>query len=83
MSSATHLYFDHPHEADPDDRGQYWATDYSDTHKVFNYMPLKLFDNMDYDVDASFKPLRKYSMCKKIKCPTLKKPQNIIGNVNL
>ena len=34
LSHATHLYFDHPHEPDPRERGYYWATRFASTEKV-------------------------------------------------
>ncbi len=37
LSAATHLYFDHPSEPDPDERGFYWATRYTDMHKTFSF----------------------------------------------
>ena len=39
MTQATHLYFDHPYEPDPEERGYYWATRYTDTRKAFGFMP--------------------------------------------
>ncbi|XP_078382339.1 beta-hexosaminidase-like [Oculina patagonica] len=33
------LYLDHPYEPDFEERGLYWATDYTDTQKVFEYSP--------------------------------------------
>ena len=34
LGHATHLYFDHPQEPDPEDRGLYWATRFSDTKRL-------------------------------------------------
>ncbi|WP_438862410.1 family 20 glycosylhydrolase [Neptunicella sp.] len=45
LSSATHLYFDHPNEASPFERGYHWATRYSDLYKVFSYTPDDLYAN--------------------------------------
>jgi hexosaminidase len=47
ISSATHLYFDHPHEASASERGYHWATRYSDFTKVFGFMPDNLYANAD------------------------------------
>jgi len=47
LSPATHLYFDHPYEANPEERGYYWATRYSDNAKVFGFMPDNLYANAD------------------------------------
>ncbi|KAK3722061.1 hypothetical protein QZH41_007366 [Actinostola sp. cb2023] len=35
MTQATHLYFDHPQEPDPEERGYYWATRFTDTPTGF------------------------------------------------
>lgn len=47
ISASTHLYFDHPHEANADERGYHWATRYSDIEKVFGFMPDNLYANAD------------------------------------
>lgn len=39
FAHASHLYFDHPQEPDPEERGFFWAARYSDTRKVFGYVP--------------------------------------------
>ncbi|MBX2885845.1 MAG: carbohydate-binding domain-containing protein [Granulosicoccus sp.] len=44
------LYFDHPYEADPKERGYYWATRYTDTRKVFSFMPSNLPQNAETSV---------------------------------
>ncbi len=80
MSSATHLYFDTPQEPDSEERGLLWATDYTDTYKVFSYMPYKLYDNIDYDHDGLTSNMTKDMMCHtEITCTELTKTQNIIG----
>jgi hexosaminidase len=33
------LYFDHPYQADPKERGYYWATRYTDVRKLFSFIP--------------------------------------------
>ena len=48
MSHATHLYFDHPYEPDPDERGLYWAPRFIDSYKTFGFMPDNLYENIDY-----------------------------------
>ncbi|WP_232522256.1 family 20 glycosylhydrolase [Marinimicrobium alkaliphilum] len=45
LSPATHLYFDHPHEANPHERGYYWAARYTDVAKVFGFLPDDLYAN--------------------------------------
>lgn len=47
ISGATHLYFDHPHEASAGERGYHWATRYTDINKVFSFMPDNLYANAD------------------------------------
>lgn len=49
MTQASHLYFDHPYEPDPEERGIYWATRYTDTRKAFGFMPEHLFENLEAD----------------------------------
>ena len=49
MTQATHLYFDHPYEPDPEERGLYWATRYTDTRKAFGFMPEHLYENLETD----------------------------------
>lgn len=77
LSSATHLYFDHPHEAHPDERGYYWATRFTGLDKVFGFRPDDLYANADTTrngepitdlVALTGKPLTK-----------LTKPENILG----
>ncbi|VUD66740.1 Chitobiase [Thalassocella blandensis] len=47
LSSATHLYFDHPYETHPEDRGYHWATRFIDLKKLFAFMPDDLYLNAD------------------------------------
>ena len=49
MTQASHLYFDHPYEPDPEERGIYWATRYTDTRKAFGFMPEHLYDSLETD----------------------------------
>lgn len=50
MAPGTHLYFDHPHEPDPEERGLYWACRFIDTHKVFSFAPDDLLSNADVKI---------------------------------
>ena len=50
ISYASHLYFDHPQEPDPEERGLYWAVRYTDTEKVFKLQPGDLFSNIDVNL---------------------------------
>ena len=77
LSHGTHLYFDHPQEAHPEERGYYWATRYSDSARVFGYMPDHLYANADKtregEVITDLEALVGRAM------PALEKPENIIG----
>lgn len=79
MSHATHLYFDHPHEPDPEERGLYWATRFTNTRKTFSFMPDSMYDNID--VKRSGEPLTAKDVCGAdfSKCVPLLKEENIIG----
>ena len=81
MSQATHLYFDHPYEPDPEERGLYWAARYTDTRKTFGFLPDALYENID--VKRSGEPLSKEDVCgaNMSKCDPLLKPENIIGKI--
>ncbi|KAK3094852.1 hypothetical protein FSP39_007074 [Pinctada imbricata] len=76
LSHATHLYFDHPYEPDPEERGYYWATRFTDTKKTFGYIPDNIYANADKD--RSGKPLTQDQICKE-QCLVLQKPENIAG----
>lgn len=79
MSQATHLYFDHPYEPDPEERGFYWATRYTDTAKTFSFQPDSLYRNID--TNRSGQKLTLADVCGPDgkKCVQLQKPGNIIG----
>ncbi|KAL3885016.1 hypothetical protein ACJMK2_025115 [Sinanodonta woodiana] len=79
VSLVTHLYFDHPYEPDPEERGQYWATRFTDTKKTFGFMPDRIYENID--VDRSGKPLTKADVCGELmeKCDRLNRSENILG----
>ncbi|XP_069102366.1 uncharacterized protein [Argopecten irradians] len=79
LSHVTHLYFDHPYEPDPEERGLYWGPRFTDTLKTFGYVTSDLYKNID--VRRSGKPITKAEVCKQHNkgCPPLQKPENIIG----
>ncbi|CAG2208070.1 HEXA_B [Mytilus edulis] len=79
MSHATHLYFDHPYEPDPEERGLYWAPRFTDSYKSFRFLPDNLYENID--VTRMGVPLSKSEVCgaNNKKCPALQKPENIAG----
>ena len=78
LGHATHVYFDMPYEPDPEERGYYWATRYTNTKKTFGYMPDSVYDNAKEDRFG--KPLSKEKLCKeRNSCPPLVKKSNIVG----
>ncbi|XP_045212514.2 uncharacterized protein LOC123563659 [Mercenaria mercenaria] len=79
LGPATVLYFDHPQEPDPEERGLYWATRFTDTLEVLKFMPDSLYDNIFEE--RSGKPITKIDICGRNfeKCETLQKKENIIG----
>ena len=78
MNQATHLYFDHPYEPDPEERGYYWATRYTDTRKTFGFMPDDVYGNIQEK--RSGEKLSRDSFCAEPDtCTSLTKPENIAG----
>lgn len=78
MAQATHLYFDHPYEPDPEERGFYWATRFTDTLKVFGFMPDDLYANIK--VERTGAPLAREEFCKtQDACPDLMHKGNVVG----
>lgn len=47
LSSPDFIYLDHPYEPDSEERGKYWATRYTDTRKIFGFMPEDLYEDID------------------------------------
>ena len=79
MTQATHLYFDHPYEPDPEERGYYWAPRFIDTRKTFGFMPDDLYANADFTRMGD--PI--VDLCENMykgKCVPLRKPENIAGD---
>jgi hexosaminidase len=63
LTSPDFLYLDHPHEADPKERGYYWATRFTSVRKLFGYISGNLpanskltKDRMGGDYQAVFDP---------------------------
>jgi len=77
LSHASHLYFDHPYEPDPEERGYYWATRRTDTRKTFMYQPDDIYANLDVTLMGAEQDLNE--ICEEFECPELEKPENIIG----
>ncbi|HEY7886073.1 MAG TPA: family 20 glycosylhydrolase [Cellvibrionaceae bacterium] len=77
LSHATHLYFDHPHEAHPAERGYYWAARYTDVAKVFGYMPDHLYANASETREGE--PINDLEVLLGRELTPLKAPENILG----
>ncbi|MCF6434936.1 family 20 glycosylhydrolase [Pseudoalteromonas sp. MMG022] len=77
LSHGTHLYFDHPYEAHPQERGYYWATRYIDTKKTFSYMPDDVYGNADFT--RTREPIVNLEALVGRELPPLEKPENIVG----
>ncbi len=77
LSHGTHLYFDHPHEAHPEERGYYWAARYTDAAKVFAYTPAHIYANADKTRAGAVIDDLEALLGRAL--PELKKPDNIIG----
>jgi hexosaminidase len=77
LSSATHLYFDHPHEANPEERGYYWAARYTDAAKVFGFMPDNFYANADRTRDGAV--IDNLDALVGRELPSLEKPENLRG----
>ncbi|MBU1620255.1 MAG: carbohydate-binding domain-containing protein [Gammaproteobacteria bacterium] len=77
LSHGTHLYFDHPYEAHPEERGYYWAARFTDVAKVFGYMPDHLYANADKTREG--KVIENLEVLLGQELPALEKPENILG----
>ena len=81
LSLATHLYFDIAQEPSSEERGFYWSERYTDTRKVFEFMPGNLYSG-DYEKPSGEKKTR-VEICghEDQDCPDLQKEfkQNIAG----
>ncbi|XP_046350297.2 uncharacterized protein LOC124131228 [Haliotis rufescens] len=79
LAHVTHLYFDHPYEPDPEERGYYWGPRFTDTWKTFGYMPDNVYENVD--VRRNGDPMTKEELCGQdgSLCIPLTKPENVLG----
>ena len=75
LTSPDFLYLDHPYEADPDERGYYWATRFTDVRKLFSYVSGDLPANSQLTRDRFGDDYTGAVM----KAGPLMKPENIIG----
>lgn len=51
VSHSDYVYLDMPNEVNPKDWGYYWATRFSDTQKIFSFVPDNLPQNAEMSVD--------------------------------
>lgn len=77
LSMGTHLYFDHPQEPHPNERGLYWAARYTDVEKVFNFIPNDVYANADFT--RTGEPINNLEALVGRPLPELEKQQNIAG----
>ncbi|WAR26469.1 HEX-like protein, partial [Mya arenaria] len=80
--SNAYKYANAGYKPDPEERGLYWATRFTDTKKVLKFMPDAFYDNIFEDRGGN--PLSKEDVCgaNMSKCTRLEKPENIIGEYN-
>lgn len=80
MAQGTHLYFDHPHEPDPEERGLYWAARFIDCHKTFGFIPDNIYVNADFKLTGD--PITVHDLMKNVADhEPLKKKENVIGGL--
>jgi hexosaminidase len=77
LAPGTHLYFDHPYEANPEERGYYWATRFTDTAKVFGFMPDNYYANADKTREGI--PITNLEALVGRELPKLHKLENLVG----
>lgn len=51
ISSPDYVYFDFPYEVNPQEKGYYWGTRFSDEAKIFSFAPDNLPQNAETSVD--------------------------------
>ncbi len=51
VSNPDYVYFDMPYEVNPQERGYYWATRFTDERKVFSFAPNNMPQNAETSVD--------------------------------
>lgn len=76
-NQATHMYFDHPYEPDPNERGYYWAPRFTDTRKTFGFMPDDLYANADFTRAGA--PITKEQVIAAAGVKSLERPEKVLG----
>ncbi|XP_052800914.1 beta-hexosaminidase-like [Mya arenaria] len=71
LAYGAYLYFDHPYEPDPEERGLYWATRKISTKDVWGLTPRVIFQDDDLECPDQIKAQEN--------CFKLLKPHNILG----
>ncbi|XP_045174916.2 beta-hexosaminidase-like [Mercenaria mercenaria] len=71
LAYGSYLYFDHPYEPDPEERGLYWATRKISTRDAWEFTPSIMFNDKHLDCPKVIKD--------KTECFDLMKPENIMG----
>lgn len=56
VSNPDYVYMDFPYEVNPDERGYYWGTRFSDERKVFSFAPDNMPQNAETSVDRDGNP---------------------------
>jgi len=77
FNQASHMYFDHPYEPDPNERGYYWAPRFTDTRKTFGFMPDDLYANADFTRAGA--PITKEEVIAAASVKSLERPENVLG----
>lgn len=77
LSPGTHLYFDHPYEASAEERGYYWAARYTDTAKVFGFMPDNYYANAEKTREGV--TITNLEALVGRELPKLNRPENVVG----
>ncbi|XP_060554738.1 beta-hexosaminidase-like [Ruditapes philippinarum] len=71
LAYGTYLYFDHPYEPDPEERGLYWATRKISTRDAWGFTPSIMFNDNHLECPEQ--------ITNKKECYELIKPENIMG----
>ncbi|XP_046370643.2 uncharacterized protein LOC124145039 [Haliotis rufescens] len=79
VASSKHLNLDTPYEPDPQERGEYWASRYTDTKKVFEFMPGDIYSNIHTNSQGITVTRERVCGNSNAICPRLTRPQNVIG----
>jgi len=89
LSHAKQLYLDNPYEHDTKEPGLFWATDYVDTRKAFNYhLPPSTTTAASETTQQQQQPqLMAPSLLRRLchlygelkGCPSLQQPNNVVG----